>query len=203
MSYPSKEIIVIMAVQIFVWLWPLFSFLSQNRVGRTLITASDGGRLPSSIALFRSHRNCLLTHKINYQQQLLLTLLPQEVSYSESKSKLYYDRQSVGQSVLVSGTHLGPATNFSHFLFDYFWTVSSFLCGTPSLTISRVCTFQFLLAIASAAFFKSESHGTREQLSPYLSFPQPGGPGSCIYFSQEQGSPVIPPGIGFMTYICG
>jgi hypothetical protein len=29
------------------------------------------------------------------------------------KSKLYYDRQSVGQSVLVSCTHLGPATNFS------------------------------------------------------------------------------------------
>jgi hypothetical protein len=28
------------------------------------------------------------------------------------KSKLYYDRQSVGQSVLVSGTHPGPATNF-------------------------------------------------------------------------------------------
>jgi hypothetical protein len=29
------------------------------------------------------------------------------------KLKLIYDRQSVGQSVLVSGAHLGPATNFS------------------------------------------------------------------------------------------
>jgi hypothetical protein len=29
------------------------------------------------------------------------------------KLKLIYDRQSVGQSVLVSGTHLGPATKFS------------------------------------------------------------------------------------------
>jgi hypothetical protein len=29
------------------------------------------------------------------------------------KLKLNYDRQSVGQSVLVSGTHLGSATNFS------------------------------------------------------------------------------------------
>jgi hypothetical protein len=29
------------------------------------------------------------------------------------KLKLKYDRQSVGPSVLVSGTHLGPATNFS------------------------------------------------------------------------------------------
>jgi hypothetical protein len=29
------------------------------------------------------------------------------------KLKLNYDRQSVGQSVLMSGTHLWPATNFS------------------------------------------------------------------------------------------
>jgi hypothetical protein len=29
------------------------------------------------------------------------------------KLKLIYDRQSVGQSVLVSGAHLGPATNLS------------------------------------------------------------------------------------------
>jgi hypothetical protein len=33
-----------------------------------------------------------------------------------SKSKSHYDRQSVGQSVLVSGAHLGPVTNFSIFL---------------------------------------------------------------------------------------
>jgi hypothetical protein len=31
----------------------------------------------------------------------------------KSKSKSHYDRQSVGQSVLVSGTRLGPVTNFS------------------------------------------------------------------------------------------
>jgi hypothetical protein len=37
-----------------------------------------------------------------------------------SKSKLYYERQSVGQFVLVSGIHLRPVTNFSHSLFDYF-----------------------------------------------------------------------------------
>jgi hypothetical protein len=29
------------------------------------------------------------------------------------KLKLIYDRQSVGQSVQVSGAHLGPLTNFS------------------------------------------------------------------------------------------
>jgi hypothetical protein len=31
----------------------------------------------------------------------------------KKKKKLIYDRQSVGQSVLVSGAHLGPVTNFS------------------------------------------------------------------------------------------
>jgi hypothetical protein len=36
-----------------------------------------------------------------------------------SKSKSNYDRWSVGQSVLVSGTRLGPVTNFSHSLFDF------------------------------------------------------------------------------------
>jgi hypothetical protein len=29
------------------------------------------------------------------------------------KLKLIYNRQSVGQSILVSGAHLGPVTNFS------------------------------------------------------------------------------------------
>jgi hypothetical protein len=42
-----------------------------------------------------------------------------------SKSKLYYDQQSVGQSVLVPGTRLGHATNFFPFslwlLFRQFW----------------------------------------------------------------------------------
>jgi hypothetical protein len=34
-------------------------------------------------------------------------------SYRQMQLQLIYDRQSVGQSVLVSGTHLGPMTNFS------------------------------------------------------------------------------------------
>jgi predicted metalloprotease with PDZ domain len=36
------------------------------------------------------------------------------------KSKLYYDRRSDGQSILVSSTYLGPTTNFSPSLFNYF-----------------------------------------------------------------------------------
>jgi hypothetical protein len=48
-------------------------------------------------------------------------------SIVKSKSKLYSDRRSVGQSILVSGTHLGLATNFSPSLFNYFKTVAGLL----------------------------------------------------------------------------
>jgi hypothetical protein len=35
------------------------------------------------------------------------------IVFMKLKLKLIYDRHSVGQSVLVSGAHLGPVTNFS------------------------------------------------------------------------------------------
>jgi hypothetical protein len=59
------------------------------------------------------------------------------------KLKLIYDRRSVGQSVLVSGTHLGPTTNFS---FSLKFPLDS--CGfsyfvAPSLTRRRVCNLQY------------------------------------------------------------
>jgi hypothetical protein len=65
----------------------------------------------------------------------------------------------------------------------------------PSLMKSRICSFQFLPGIAGAAFLRPESQRTHEctLLSLFLRLPQPGGPGSCIYFPQEQGSPVIYP----------
>jgi hypothetical protein len=40
---------------------------------------------------------------------------------SQSQRKSHYDRQSVGQPVLVSGTHLVPATNFSFSLKFYLY----------------------------------------------------------------------------------
>jgi hypothetical protein len=70
-----------------------------------------------------------------------------------------------------------------------------------SLTRSRVCSFEFLLGTDSAAFLRSESLGTHEHnlLSLFLRLTQPRGTGSGIYFPQEQVSPVIPPGIGFVV----
>jgi hypothetical protein len=91
----------------------------------------------------------------------------------KSKSKLYYYQWSVGQSVLVSATHLGPGTNFYpsfNYFFRQLWIC---WCGASSLSWAH-----FIVSV--------------------LEIPQPGGPGSCIYFSHEQGSSVIPPGIGLV-----
>jgi hypothetical protein len=57
--------------------------------------------------------------------------------------KLNFDRQSVGQSVLVAGAHLGPATNSSFclkFSLDS-WRVCCFLA--PPLTRERVCNLLY------------------------------------------------------------
>jgi hypothetical protein len=49
--------------------------------------------------------------------------------------------------------------------------------GAPSVTVRRVCSFQFLLGIASAVFLESESCWTHENilLSLFLILTQPGG----------------------------
>jgi hypothetical protein len=59
-------------------------------------------------------------------------------SKSKSKSKLFYHLQSVGQSGLVSGTHLGPATNISPSLFTYLETVEGLLIW-GALSDERMC----------------------------------------------------------------
>jgi hypothetical protein len=113
----------------------------------------------------------------------------------KSKSNLYYYRRSICQSVLVSGTHVGPVTNFSPSLFNHFYTVTGFLMWGAFSDEKSVWIFQFLLGIASAAFLGSDSYGTHEHILLPLFFrlPKTGGPGFCIYFPQEQGSPVMPP----------
>jgi hypothetical protein len=109
-----------------------------------------------------------------------------------SKLKLYYDRQSVSQSVSRSVCDPRPISLLS---FIIFIQLRVFLYGTPSLTIDRVCSFQLLLGLASAVLIGSESRRTHDYipLSRLLRLPQPGGPGPRIYIPQEQGSPVIPP----------
>jgi hypothetical protein len=70
----------------------------------------------------------------------------------------------------------------------------------PSLTGGRVCNLlvQLLLGLARAVTLEPKSHRTHGHiLLSQLRLPQPGGPGSRIYISQEQGGPVIPPGTGW------
>jgi hypothetical protein len=77
-----------------------------------------------------------------------------------SKSKLCYDRWSVGQSVLVSSTHLGLTTRFL-FLSRQLRVCG---CGALSLTRERVCRLQLLLGLASAVILVSESRRTRDHI---------------------------------------
>jgi hypothetical protein len=67
-------------------------------------------------------------------------------------------------------------------------------CGAPFLTRRRVCN----LLVQFTVILGPKSRRTHDHsLRSHLKFPQPGGPGSRIYISQEQGGPVIPPGTGF------
>jgi hypothetical protein len=76
--------------------------------------------------------------------------------FSKSGSKLCYGRRSVGQSALVSSTHLGLVSR----LYFSAWQLRVCWFGAPSLTRGRVCRLQLLLA-ASAVIFESESRRTR------------------------------------------
>jgi hypothetical protein len=60
---------------------------------------------------------------------------------TEFKLKLIYDRQSVGQSVLVPGTHLRPVINLFSWIFFRQLRVCYFV--VPSLTRGRACKFLY------------------------------------------------------------
>jgi hypothetical protein len=112
------------------------------------------------------------------------------------KLNLIYDRQSVGQFVLVSGAHLGPVTNLSF----SFRQLRLCYFVAPFLTRGRVCNLlvQLLLGPTRAATLGSKSLRTHGHiLLSHLRLPQPGGPGSRIYIPKEQGGPDISPGSAF------
>jgi hypothetical protein len=102
---------------------PTFPFLSYFELS-PCISHSDTPQHP--IIPERAHSRGNLN--VSSQIKLKLTL-------SEVKVKIIYHLRSVGQYTLVSGIHLGPATNFSSFCYYL-------LCGAPSLTRGRVCSLQ-------------------------------------------------------------
>jgi hypothetical protein len=66
------------------------------------------------------------------------------------KLKLIYDRQPVGQSVLVSGTHLVFRDEFFFLLEIFFRQLRVCYFVAPSLTRRRICYLLLLLVLASA-----------------------------------------------------
>jgi hypothetical protein len=109
----------------------------------------------------------------------------------KSKSKLCYDRRSVGQSVLVSTTHQRPKTRF------FFIVRQLRVCwhGAPSLTKGRVCRLQLLLALASAVILGTKSHGTHYHILLTQILDSPNLEGHVpVLISPRNRVAVIPPG---------
>jgi hypothetical protein len=102
-----------------------------------------------------------------------------------SKSKLCYERRSVGQSVLVSSTHLGFNIRFLLLSDSYeFVDVGRPLWREGGFVVYNCCWS------SPAQSFSRPSHAE-------LMTPQPGGAGPHVYISLEQTGPVIFPGTGF------
>jgi hypothetical protein len=108
------------------------------------------------------------------------------------KLKLIYDRRSVGQSDLVSGSHLELMTRY---LFSV-WRLRVFCCGAPSLKREWDCNLlvQLILGLARAATLGSKS--CRNHDHTLLSFETPA--------AWRARSPYLyPPGTGWPSYTPG
>jgi hypothetical protein len=103
----------------------------------------------------------------------------------KSKWKLFYDRRSVGQSILVSSSNVGPKTRYS-LLADscrFCW------CEVPSLIRGQVCRLTLLLVFASVVILGSESLKSHD----HILLPQIQG-----FPTWRASSPYLyPPGLGF------
>jgi hypothetical protein len=129
-------------------------------------------------------------HTLKRQLPTLNRMIPEP----ESESELYYDRRSVGQSVLVSSPIRGLWPDF------YYCQTIADLLKWRYLSNERTSLSSTIAAVfASAAVLRFESHGAHDHIllsqiwdSPNL---EDQVPVYCI--PQEQGGPVIPPGTAF------
>jgi hypothetical protein len=114
----------------------------------------------------------------------------------ESESELLYDRRFSAYQFVLATSLLRHTT--SNFIFKLN------TCGySPYVTSSRMrgwgCRLQLLLVLASAI---TQVRVPRDSWPHFTisdsGLSQPVGPGPRIYIPQEQGSPFIPPGTGFI-----
>jgi hypothetical protein len=115
---------------------------------------------------------------------------------AESESELLYGWQFTANQFVLATSPLRLTTN--NFIFqlntcDYSPPV------TFSLTRGWVCRLQWLLVLARAVILRSESRGTHEHilLSQIRGSPNLEGEVPVFISPQEQGGPIIPPGIEF------
>jgi hypothetical protein len=103
-----------------VWPWLTFQFLDP--------ILSRKGYLDGGSALRKACIKCLeCCIKVRSLIVVILLSCRHGLPKSKSKLRLSYDRWSVGQFVLKSGTHPGPATNFPPSLFNYMYTIAGLL----------------------------------------------------------------------------
>jgi hypothetical protein len=110
------------------------------------------------------------------------------------KLKLCFDRRSVGQSVLVSSTHLGLTTRIL-LLADScgFVDMGFSLWRENGSDVYNCCWSSPAQSSWVRVPWDSWSYFTVSDSRLH----QPRGPGPRIYIPPEQGGPVIPPGSGF------
>jgi hypothetical protein len=176
---------------------------------RSVLSPFDDDVTSKSFFVIPFHLQSVLVHSANcvktcihwYVEECSVALLCKKPSTPRQlKLKLIYDRQSVGQSVLVSGAHLGPVTKFSFLLEISFRQLRVCYFVAPSLTKGRVCNLLYncFWALPEQSLLgRSTAELTAIFFCLIWDSPLPGGPGSRIYIPQEQGGPVIPPGTGF------
>jgi hypothetical protein len=112
-----------------------------------------------------------------YPSQLLVTASPGHEFLTST----------LGQPVLVSGTHLGPKTRF---------VLLSDSCGFVNVTRGRICPLQLLLALTRAITLGSEYRGTHEHISLSQIRNAPNLEGQVPVFMP----PPIPRGKGWRSY---
>jgi hypothetical protein len=117
---------------------------------------------------------------------------------STVKSKLYYDRRSVGKSVLMSSIHLGTATSSSLSLFNYFLgSCGCVVVGRPHWREIGSVVFSHCWASPAESFSGLSPAGVMTKFH-FHNIGLPNLESQVPYlYSQEQNRPVITPGIGF------
>jgi hypothetical protein len=141
-----------------------------------LVTASNGGRSPSSgfvpvpqLPASRSNSSqgpnlsSSLTHSLTHLPTHFIPLTRRLAPISRKTPALLTAVWRFSSNQRQS--HIATdGQSISDQIFFTVWQLQSCFCGAPSLTRGRVCLLYMLLALASAVFLGSEPLGTRDHI---------------------------------------